>query len=1057
MQTQALAIIGLACAMAAQGALPPEALLERGQYREALTAAETSDTPSARDVRIKAWLALLDVDEAPPVLLELIDAHLARQAAAFGTTSVEYGEALLWRGTARRSMADVVQARTICAGHVASTCEADALGQQGYLLGAAGRIDEARQRTADAWAMHRARLGADHPVTASVEASMVRDCLEFGGSECREHAEHAVEALRAAAPVQQAYLSAALGTLARVRSMAGDHRAALELSLDALRLGEATYGASSTRLLTTLGLLSVTYESLGDQARAVDMAARAVRIAEERLGPDHVITAIFLGTLGMELATSGDLPAAIRAVSRAVAIHERTRPDGIELAGSLTALGDLSIRTGDFAAARRHLLRAERLFSSTMGADSFRVVHVLLRLGEAELAMGHPGDALAHYDQALRASRTQAAGGTTAQDALLGRAEALLGTGRDDEAGTALTEVDRLSGDTGPTRARLRQLQAQLALTRRHWADALAHGQAALADYRAIDGRDSADALVPLAQTAAAYDALGRRDEALDTALEVEHTRQQVQRIVAAGLPERSAVAMKVQRPLTLALLVKRATAEPAVAARVWSTILAGHALVLDAVAERARLSRTVDDSALRAQATALAERRAALARAVVRGRAAQAVEAYEQQLRGLRERAEAAELELAALSAPFRASRADAQAGFDEVARRLPAGAALVAFVRTDDRYAAFITRGRAAVAVDLGPAAVVDRRVRAWRAGITREMNAGGRSAAANEARMRAAGRSLRVAVWDPLVAATTGAERIFIVPDGSLSTVNFAALPTDAGGYLVDSGPLLHVLTTERDLLTAPADETGRGLLAVGGAAFDASSTPTAARFRGVDDCDALTRARFEALPGSALEVRGVMAAWRTSGLGAGQTLTGTAATKEAVTAQSAGRRVLHFATHGFFVPQACERDGAEALSPLLRAGLALAGANDPRARERGILTAAEIAGLDLDGTSWAVLSGCDTGTGDVQVGEGVLGLRRAFLTAGVRSVVASLWPVGDEDTRPWMVSLYDAHFVRHRDTAEAVRDASRARLRARRAAGLSTHPFYWAGFVAVGDWR
>lgn len=1057
MQTHALAIIGLACAMAVQGAPSPEALLASGRYREALLAAETSDAPSARDVRIQAWLALLGVDEAPPVLLDLIDAHLARQAATFGPASAEYGEALLWRGTARRAIEDVVQARAICASHAASTCEADALRQEGYLLGAAGRFDQARRRTADAWALHRARLGDDHPLTASVEALVARDCLESAGTDCREHAEHAVEALRRAVPVQQAYLGAALMTLARVRSVAGDHRAALELSLESLRLAEATYGASSTRLLNTLGLLSVTYESLGDQARAIDMAARAVRIAEERLGRDHAVTAIFLGTLGMEQASGGDFPAAVRAISRAVTIHERTRPGGLDLAGSLTALGELSIRTGDYAAARRHLLRAEQIFSATIGADSFRGVHVLLRLGEADLASDHPDDALRHYDLALRASRAQAMGGTTERDALLGRAEALLGLGRNDEAGVALAEVDRLSDEAGPTRAKLRQLQAQRALAGRHWADALAHGRAALAAYRAIDGRDSADALLPLAQMATAYDALGRHDEALDTALEVEHTRQQVQRVVAAGLPERSAIAMKVQRPITLPLLVKRAVTDPTAAARVWSTIVAGRALVLDAVAERARLSRTSDDRQLRAQATALADSRAALARAVIRGRGTLAAAAHEEQLRQLRERADAAEFDLAALSAPFRSTRQEAQAGFEAVARRVPPGTALVAFVRTDDRFAAFITRGHGAVAVDLGPAAVIDRRVRTWRAEITREMNAGGRAAAANEARARTAGRALRAAVWDPLATTLAGVTRVFIVPDGSLATVNFVALPAAAGRYLIDSGPLLHLLTTERDLLTPPAASTGTGLLALGGAAFDAGRTSSGGQFRGGDDCGALREARFDALPGSASEVRGVMATWRSSGLLDAQALTGAAATKAAVTAHSAGRRVLHFATHGFFVPQGCEEDGVVALSPLLRAGLALAGANDPRARERGILTAAEIAGLHLDGTSWAVLSGCDTGAGDLQVGEGVLGLRRAFLTAGVRSVVASLWPVDDEDTRPWMVSLYEAHFARQRDTAESVRDASRGRLRARRAAGLSTHPFYWAGFVAVGDWR
>jgi CHAT domain-containing protein len=61
------------------------------------------------------------------------------------------------------------------------------------------------------------------------------------------------------------------------------------------------------------------------------------------------------------------------------------------------------------------------------------------------------------------------------------------------------------------------------------------------------------------------------------------------------------------------------------------------------------------------------------------------------------------------------------------------------------------------------------------------------------------------------------------------------------------------------------------------------------------------------------------------------------------------------------------------------------------------------------------------------------------------------------VGDDDARQWMTSRYRARFVARRSTIEAIRDADVQQLRSRRAAGKSTHPFYWAGFVAVGDWR
>jgi CHAT domain-containing protein len=144
-----------------------------------------------------------------------------------------------------------------------------------------------------------------------------------------------------------------------------------------------------------------------------------------------------------------------------------------------------------------------------------------------------------------------------------------------------------------------------------------------------------------------------------------------------------------------------------------------------------------------------------------------------------------------------------------------------------------------------------------------------------------------------------------------------------------------------------------------------------------------------------------------------------------------------------------------------NPLLLSGLALAGANRRASAsadgDDGILTAEEVAGLDLSGVEWAVLSACDTGVGEIAAGEGVFGLRRAFQIAGARSVIMSLWSVEDQSTRAWMRALYEGRFDRNRSTADAAHEASLAILRDRRSKGLSTHPFYWAAFVVAGDWR
>jgi hypothetical protein len=138
-----------------------------------------------------------------------------------------------------------------------------------------------------------------------------------------------------------------------------------------------------------------------------------------------------------------------------------------------------------------------------------------------------------------------------------------------------------------------------------------------------------------------------------------------------------------------------------------------------------------------------------------------------------------------------------------------------------------------------------------------------------------------------------------------------------------------------------------------------------------------------------------------------------LTGARAAESALK-QAAAPRLVHIATHGFFLeadiptqPPETDRRGinlnVRIENPLLRSGLALAGANLRTDKgDDGILTAMEATGLNLWGTKLVTLSACDTGVGEVKNGEGVSGLRRAFVLAGAETLVMSLWPVSDRVT-------------------------------------------------------
>ncbi len=188
----------------------------------------------------------------------------------------------------------------------------------------------------------------------------------------------------------------------------------------------------------------------------------------------------------------------------------------------------------------------------------------------------------------------------------------------------------------------------------------------------------------------------------------------------------------------------------------------------------------------------------------------------------------------------------------------------------------------------------------------------------------------------------------------------------------------------------------------------------------------------------------------------------------ATKAALK-QISSPRLLHLATHGFFLQDLADgtagtRDlglfGAEAARlpatvrgehPLLRSGLALAGANQ-RGNEDGVLTALEVAGLDLWGTQLVVLSACNTGVGEVKNGEGVYGLRRALVLAGSESQVMSLWPVSDQGTRELMIAYYRA-LQRGAGRSAALRQVQLRMLQRQ----TRRHPYYWASFIQSGAWQ
>jgi len=207
----------------------------------------------------------------------------------------------------------------------------------------------------------------------------------------------------------------------------------------------------------------------------------------------------------------------------------------------------------------------------------------------------------------------------------------------------------------------------------------------------------------------------------------------------------------------------------------------------------------------------------------------------------------------------------AAAEIGIEDVLDVLPAGSGLIAFtvfahgVGGDDdtnreSYGLFVLPLRDADPIfeRLGDGEALDRMISRWRDRL--------RQPASGEAACRAAGEPVRLTTWDPFASRFTRTSRLFVIPDGIFNLVNLVALPTADGRYLVETGPQLHSLTSERDLVSATAPPpAGKGLLALGGVSFDADPTgglkegETSGAFRGaLPTCANFRSIHFEPLP-------------------------------------------------------------------------------------------------------------------------------------------------------------------------------------------------------------
>jgi tetratricopeptide (TPR) repeat protein len=438
----------------------------------------------------------------------------------------------------------------------------------------------------------------------------------------------------------------------------------------------------------------------------------------------------------------------------------------------------------------------------------------------------------------------------------------------------------------------------------------------------------------------------------------------------------------------------------------------------------------------------------------------------------------QAVETELAGEIAEMRLETPLAQVSVAAVADALPPESTLIEFVKVTpyhfkgieakgdpsflaSRYLAFVlpaARPDALKLIDLGESAEIDdlvRRVAARVAPVSRHIGPAASDEAAVSVTPPDAELSRRT--LERAIAYAGDAKRLLIAPDGNLFLVAFDALPLQDHRFVIDEYEI-SFLGTGRDAIrfSSPPSASLTSPVIVAAPDFDLSATDGAGPSKSVDE-DTDERGWLNGLAGRLNPLPGALAEGKElrSRLPNARLLSGKEALESTVR-QVKRPRILHFATHGFAVPsdQNAEDTNGDAM---MRSGIALAGANAwlqklplPPEAEDGIMTAEDLATLDLIDTEMTVISACETGIGDILSGEGVFGLRRAFSVAGVRSIVMSLWKVPDHDTRELMTQFYD-HLLKDKSKPAALRAAKLALRRA----GRSRQS--WGAFICEGDWN
>ncbi|MGZ8992555.1 MAG: CHAT domain-containing protein [Burkholderiaceae bacterium] len=852
-----------------------------------------------------------------------------------------------------------------------------------------------------------------------------------------------------------------LWLLGRTHNQRGDEESAVTAYRRGIEIIAKAEGPSSPQLIRPLNDLANSLKNLLDLEGARQVLARSQELidlngqASTREGARRLVLQAAVERF------AGNYPAAFALYQRALSIEALAGADELRLADTAESLAALYSVMGDYTAARAEYKRIRDLRVLRLGLNDFSTARAIFNLGVVGLNSGDFVQAEVDFREALAIYRVL--GATAVQLSVIQAiAVSLNEQQKFDEAHALLLEIAPKEPLTADSNLSVGDLKTLLLLA----GNERNRGELATADQRL-------ELLVPAFRRR-----LGREHEhAVSTAIERVQVRYQLRDLEGAtsslaevleieeralvrnlGFGTESQKRSYVQRLApSLAVATSMCVADKAkpeaLCRLALTTVLRRKARALDIAADQQailkRRLREMDPPLVEAYLRTRAAGAALAARVEASGTEAKLVEALTQ----IDQESRMLEGKLLAQGAPADIVGADVTA--ESVAKVIPRDSLLIEYLRyrplstapsitpeSQQRYAAFTLDSYGAMrAYDLGDAVEIDQRIERFRKRIADPVLPGIDEAALD------LGTTLLLQMQEDIARFP----RLLISPDSSIALVPFAALSTIRGRPLVLEKTVI-TLSSGRDLLRANNKKTltrAAAEVVLAAPAFDfapnapKSQDAASLRSRSFDG-------RWDDLPGARTEAARIATLLK----GSAEVIIGARATESAIK-RVASPRVLHVATHGFFLPKIMSLDGKTSLSienPLLRAGLLFTGANRRAGGdgEDGVLTALEASSLELNGTQLVVLSACDTGVGDVSHGDGVIGLGRAFALAGARSQLTSLWKVSDSATLALMVNYYTS-ILAGTDLALGLRQAQVSLLKR----SATRHPFFWGAFVFSGD--